>query len=149
MSLPELSYQAGLVAALLLAPFNRMAAVVILVWVFGVFGMHLGVPEGQIDIIGDTAGLCYALAYCMVRYQPSSLFAAILFAPMIANDVAVIKGWADSYYTYWARYGLAMAQLLALPGGTDWGRVRRTWCCYRKSATVDWFARLLARRHAL
>jgi hypothetical protein len=140
--LEHLFYIALIFIALPSVPFNRVAAVVIGVWVFEKYSYTIGFPLKYGDLIGDTAGLVFALAFSFAAYRPSNMVAAVMFAPMVACEIAETRGYLHPYYCYWMNYVVAMVQVLALPGGNDWKRARKTWQCYRRSSTVDWMFRL-------
>jgi hypothetical protein len=107
--------------AVLVAPFNALARVIVLVWC----GSHLafleGVDELQINLVGHMAGLLIGARYLRTS---ACILAYGLFVPLIAVDALRLSGAGDAVTMWWAVLLTAFAQLSFLPFGIEWAQVR-------------------------
>jgi hypothetical protein len=93
------------------AVFNRVALVVLGVWVFGQFAWLAGLPMAWAYIVIHMVAFSVA---CVVARNPICAIVAALFIPMIAVDMAELAQWMSPYSGWWLRVYLGTAQLLLL-----------------------------------
>jgi hypothetical protein len=117
----EVYILAVVATALLVAPFNALARVIVLAWC----GSHLafleGVDELQINLVGHIAGLLIGARYLRTS---ACILAYGLFVPMIAADVLRLISANHDEFLWWVVLISAGMQLLALPFGIEWAQVR-------------------------
>lgn len=111
MSAEYLYYAMVFGLALTAAPFNRVALVVLAVWVFGQIAWLLHLPMASSYIV--IHAVAFAIG-CAVSRNPICALVTALFVPILAVDLAEILGWASPYHAWWARVYLGSAQLLLL-----------------------------------
>lgn len=153
---PEHLYYAAMVAALALAPFNRVALVIVATFAIeqvahGVMSLD---TDRQKEVFAwaqvGTNSLAFICALAFTQ-RPGNAVAAVLFVPMAMVEVqeAVYLRFDGAtglhpFHVYWIMYWLAMAQLVAVLFGTDWQRMRITWTAYRRNQVIDRALRWLA-----
>ncbi|WP_343518086.1 hypothetical protein [Sphingomonas sp.] len=112
MMVPEYLYYALVIGlAGTAAPFNRVALVVLAVWVLGQFAWLLGLPLAPVYLVIHCMAFVMA---CVVARNPMCAIVAALFIPIIATDAAELMRWISPHSAWWGRVYLGSAQLLLL-----------------------------------
>lgn len=111
MSAEYLYYLLVFALAMTAAPFNRVAVVVLAVWMLGQFAWLAGLPMAWAYIAIHMGAFSVA---CVVARNPICAIVAALYVPMIAVDIAELALWMPPGNGWWLRVYLGTAQLLLL-----------------------------------
>jgi hypothetical protein len=107
--------------AVLVAPFNALARVIVLVWCGSHLAFLAGAPEVKVNLIGHLIG--FLVGACYLRTD-ACLFALGWFVPMIAADVLRLIPANYDEILWWVVLISAGLQLLFLPFGIEWAQVK-------------------------
>lgn len=111
MSAEYLYYLLVFALAMTAAPFNRVAVVVLVVWMLGQFAWLAGLPMAWAYIAIHMVAFSVA---CVVARNPICAIVAALYVPMIAVDIAELALWMSPENGWWLRVYLGTAQLFLL-----------------------------------
>lgn len=117
--------------AVFVAPFSRLAFVIVVAWTIGHFAFLAGVPEGWVNLLQHVGA---AAAGMRCARQTACVFAWALFAPMVTIDLIVLFAGYDPEHGWWLVLGLATLQLIAMPFGIDIGRARALFKAWKENA---------------
>jgi hypothetical protein len=100
------------VTALLVAPFNAMARIVVMSWIVAHIGFLFGTPEIWANLFGQSCVL--ALGWRHLRCSASIAVWLMSFG-MVAVNFAWLGGRLHPEAAWWAILIIALSQLLILP----------------------------------
>lgn len=131
MSYPQYIFYATIFLFVLPSiPFNRMAALVAIVWM-------LGFISPSVRLFSLIFGC--AFSFGLSRNSPQFIVAC-LYISIVYVAVMDYVGAGDPVFLYWADFSVAMLRNVLLPFGNDWYRVRATvrqgWAGYKNNRTV-------------
>ncbi len=116
--------------AVVVAPFSRLAFVIVVAWTIGHFTYFAGLDEHTINLVQHLAAA--ALGMRFARSTACALSWA-LFAPLVTIDLIVLQADFDPTIGWWWVLGLSTLQLLVMPFGVDWTRARALFAFWRES----------------
>lgn len=104
------------VTALVVAPFNALARIIVLAWIVAHLGYVTGMPEAWANLAGHLT--VFALGMRQLHSAPAIMTWA-LSIPLVVVDTCLLSGFMSPFHAWWAVLGLALAQLALLPFATD------------------------------
>jgi hypothetical protein len=116
--------------AVFVAPFSRLAFVVVVAWTIGHFAFIAGAHEHWVNLLQHLGAAAFGMRYAR---QTAYAFAWALFAPLVTIDLIVLFAGYDPDHGWWLVLGLATLQLFAMPFGIDRGRARALFKAWKEN----------------
>ncbi len=107
--------------AVFVAPFSRLAFVIIVAWAVGHFAYFAGLYEHLINLTQHLAAAAFGMRFAR---SSACVLSWSLFAPLVTIDLIVLFSNFDPITGWWWVLGLSTLQLLVMPFGVDWTRAR-------------------------
>lgn len=126
---------------LLVAPFSRLAAVVVILWFLGEAAYRLGAPETAVNLVQHFAALVVGSAALRTW---KCIAAWALLVPMLAVDLFLVFGVVDGGLGFWLVWSMALAQLGIVPFGMDMEQRRLTLAAWRRSRSGNGYLMVTA-----
>lgn len=116
--------------AVFVAPFCRLASVIVAAWVIGHFTYLSGLDEHWINLVQHLSAAAIGMRFAR---SSACALAWALFAPLVTIDLIVLFADFDPNIGWWWVLGLATLQLLVMPFGVDWTRARALFTFWKET----------------
>lgn len=129
------------VVAAPLMPFSRMAAVVVGLWAVAHLVIMAGAPYAYVQMTQYSTGAL--IGWFMCKTRACHVITSLYLALAVINASILFNG-LHQEKIFWLIYSCAMLQILALPMGADWDRIKAAW---GRVSDMTWVEQLLRLRH--